>query len=156
MILTLALLLAQAAPAPAKPQCTAIDAALPADLAGWTKPGTAIDPGKAVEMPTMDPATIRLVGVPLPARPGRMAVQTITIATEGTYGIALDQPGWIDVYAAPKPPEGAIVQSSTTHGHGPDCSSIRKIVRYRLSPGTYQLVLSALQRPVAKVMLVKG
>jgi hypothetical protein len=75
----------------------------------------------------------------------------------GTYGLALDQKGWIDVYAAPpagRPSDSAL--ASTSHGHGPACSTIRKIVRYRLALGAYQLVVSGLDRPQAKVMLVSG
>ena len=62
----LALLLAQAA-TPCVP-----DTALPAPLAGWTERGASLDEGKAVTMAAVDPAAVRLVGVPRPKEGGRV------------------------------------------------------------------------------------
>ena len=143
-----ALLLAQAT---AAPSCPAKPAPLPADLAGWRATGAELASGKAVDVATMDPATVRLAGVPLPKQPGRMALQTVRIASAGTYGIALDQKGWIDLYRA-----GSMAAlPSAKHGHGPDCSGIRKIVRFTLTPGEYRVVVGGLAGQRAKLLLVK-
>ncbi len=144
-----ALLLAQAATP--QPACPATPVALPANLAGWRQTGADLASGKAVAVATMDPATVRLAGVPLPKQPGRMALQTVTIARAGTYGIALDQKGWIDVYRT----GDATPLKTAAHGHGPDCSGIRKIVRYALVPGDYRIVVGGLAGAQARLMLVK-
>ncbi|KQN25875.1 hypothetical protein ASE86_06690 [Sphingomonas sp. Leaf33] len=149
-----ALLLAQAVAAPAAapaPVCPAAPPALPADLGGWRSTGADLASGKAVSVPTMDPATLRLAGVPLPKQPGRMAIQTVRITTAGTYGIALDQKGWIDLYRL-----GTMTAlPSARHGHGPDCSGIRKIVRYDLTPGQYRVVVGGMAALTARMMLVR-
>ncbi|RYG77424.1 MAG: hypothetical protein EON59_17290 [Alphaproteobacteria bacterium] len=124
-----ALLLAQTAPA-----CTAMDANLPAPLAGWAMTHKGLMLGHAGTLDATD---------------GK-ATTDFRIDTAGTYGIALDQPGWIDVAA-----KGGAALVSVKHGHGPDCSTIRKIVRFELKPGAYTLTLAKLTKPVAKVMLVR-
>lgn len=132
MLIAAALLLAaQTAPAPV---CTAMDVNLPAPLSGWTMTHAGLMLGHAGT---------------LAARAGGAATD-FTIATAGTYGIALDQGGWIDVA-----PKGGKPLTSVKHGHGPDCSTIKKIVRFDLQPGTYTLTLAKLTAPTAKVMLVK-
>lgn len=151
MLLAAALLLGQAAPAAQTTACKATDASLPAALAGWTAPSDAFVPGKAVELDTIDAATLE--GLPAGAKPGKAATIGFRIAAAGTYGVALDQPGWIDVLPGT---EGGKPIESSAHGHGPDCSTIRKLVRFRLAPGVYRLYVSALARPRAKVMLVAG
>ena len=131
MLLAAALLLAQTAPA-----CHGADDTLPAALIGWNQamPHPGLMLGHAG---TLD-AT------------GGKATTDFRIDTAGTYGIALDQPGWIDV----APTNGAALVS-VKHGHGPDCSTIRKIVRFELKPGDYTLTLAKLTKPQAKVMLVR-
>ena len=62
-----------------------------------------------------------------------------------------DQPGWIDVLPGA---EGGEALKSVAHGHGPDCSTIRKIVRFQLPPGSYRAVVSGLLQAKAKLMLV--
>ncbi|MFD1786873.1 hypothetical protein ACFSC3_04735 [Sphingomonas floccifaciens] len=146
-----AILLAQAATA-LPPACPNPPAALPADLGGWRATGEDLASGKAITVATMDPATVRLAGVPLPRQPGRMALQTFRVTTTGTYGIALDQKGWIDLYDV----RDMTALKSTRHGHGPDCSGIRKIVRFALTPGEYRVVVGGLAGAQAKLMLVRG
>ncbi len=144
-----ALLLAQATAAPA---CPAKPAALPANLAGWRGSATDVAAMKAVTVPTMDPATVRLADVALPKQPGRMALATVRVKTAGTYGIALGSKGWIDLYRV----GNRTPLVSTKHGHGPDCSGIRKIVRFALTSGEYRIVVGGLEGASAKLMLVKG
>ncbi len=147
MMLFAALLLLQAAPAAA--ECTATDVALPAGLKGWTRPATAFGVNQAVTLDAGD--VTKLAGIPAGAKPGGAVMIGFRIEAAGRYGIALDQRGWIDVVPGVS---GGEALKSTVHGHGPKCSTIRKIVRFDLKPGTYRLYLTGLEKPAAKVMLV--
>lgn len=141
-----ALLLAQASPAP----CPAIDAKLPPALAGWTAPVATLSPGKAITLEPVEKALVLLRDIKLPDTPGKIALTSFTVTKAGTYGLALDQKAWIDVY----PATGADALKSVAHGHGPQCSSIRKIVRFTLKPGRYRAMVSGIEKPAAKLMLV--
>jgi len=151
MMLFAALLLVQTAPAAQTTACKATDASLPAPLMAWTAPGDEFTPDKAVSLDTIDALTLK--SLPAGANPGKAATIAFRITAAGTYGIALDQPGWIDVLPGAA---GGSALVSTAHGHGPECSTIRKIVRYKLDPGSYRLYLTGLTQPKAKVMLVVG
>ena len=131
MLFAAALLLAQTAPA-----CHGADDTLPAALSGWRQT-------------TLHAGLMLGHGGRLDAVDGK-AVADFRIDTAGTYGIALDQGGWIDVS-----PVGGAPLVSVKHGHGPECSTIRKIVRFDLRPGAYVLTVTRLAKPVAKVMLVR-
>ena len=153
MLFAAALLLVQTAPAPAvqTTACKATDASLPTGLLGWVKPGDAFTPGKAVELDTIDAAALK--GLPAGSKPGKAATIGFRIETAGVYGIALDQGGWIDVLPGA---EGGAALTSVKHGHGPECSTIRKIVRFQLTPGLYRLYVSGLPGAKVKAMLVAG
>ncbi|UYY76585.1 hypothetical protein [Sphingomonas sp. R1] len=148
-MLVLALLLLQSAPAQATTACKASDAGLPTALAGWNAPGDKLATDRAVSLDTVDGATLN--GLSRDAKPGRAVTIAFKVTKAGTYGIALDQPGWIDVLPGG---EGGVPLPSVAHGHGPDCSTIRKIVRFQLSPGTYRVFASGLLKTKAKLMLV--
>ena len=127
--LLLSALLLQPAPA----ACPAQDASLPAALAPWRTPATAgatLQPGQAV---TASP------GAPL----------MLEIAEAGTYGVAIDQGAWIDVA------QNGTALSSAAHGHGPACSTIRKIVDFRLAPGRYTLTLSRTHAPTIRLLVIR-
>jgi hypothetical protein len=136
-----------AAPPAPTPTCTSYDAALPLALAAWTKPDGAFDTFGATTLVTTDPGSV----VP-PQKPGRVATVGFTIHKPGQYRIALDQPGWIDLARASDPAP----LKPVAFGHGPNCSTIRKLVAYDLSAGEYMLRVSGLARSSAKVMLVEG
>ena len=119
----------------AVPQCRSQDTRLPAPLAGWTRNGRGLDTGHAVTLHA--------------GRDGA-ATTTMRIRKAGRFGIALDQAGWIDV----APMRGKPL-ASTQHGHGPQCSTIRKIVRYQLRPGTYRVTVNRLKGTRARLMLVR-
>ncbi|MBX3594825.1 hypothetical protein [Sphingomonas sp.] len=144
-MLVAALLLAQSA----APQCAVPDGNLPPSLAGWTRPAEDLAPGGAVVVDTGD--TAKLSGVPAGAKAGRGAMIGFRVARAGRYGVALDQAGWIDVVAGTS---GGVKIASVAHGHGPACSTVRKIVSFDLAPGVYRLYLTGLATPRAKVMLV--
>lgn len=148
-MLLLALLLAQTVPAQATTACKATDASLPTALAGWTTPGDELVPDRAVSLATVDASTLK--GLPKGAKPGRGVMIEFRVAKAGTYGIALDQPGWIDVLPGAA---GGEPLKSVAHGHGPDCSTIRKIIRFELASGTYRAFASGLHQAKARLMLV--
>jgi hypothetical protein len=114
--------------------CKSYDTALPAPLSGWTRSGRGLDTGHAVTL----------------ARSGDAIRTTIRIRKAGTFGIALSEPGWIDV----APMRGKPLES-VAHGHGPNCSTIRKVVRYKLKPGTYRVTVNKLKATRARLMLVR-
>jgi hypothetical protein len=116
-------------------QCRTYDTALPRQLSGWTRNGAMLDTGHATTLRAGRDNTVRT---------------TVRIRRPATFGIALDQPGWIDVS-----PQRGKTLASAAHGHGPSCSTIRKIVRYKLRPGTYRVVVSRLKADRARLMLVR-
>lgn len=127
MILIAFALAAAAAP------CKTYDTSLPRDLAGWTRLGRTLDTGHAVLLPGR-----------------RKAAETsVTIRKGGTFGIAVDQQAWVDVYRGRGKPLAMASES-----RGPACSTIRKIVRYKLAPGTYRVTVTNMTADRARLMLV--
>ncbi len=142
------LALAQAA-APA-PDCSRPQP-LPAALSGWTASGDSLASGRALTLPAgQDAGLIALM--PAPSRPGGVAAVSFVAPRPGVYGIAVDQGAWVDVYQDRE--SGSTLLQSVAHGHGPPCSGIRKIVRFRLDGGVHILHLSGMTGPAAKVMLI--
>ena len=141
------LLLLQAAPA--APECPAADVVLPSNLSGWGVPGAEFGVNKAVTLEAGDLA--KLADVPAGTKPGGAVMIGFKVEKAGRYGVALDQRGWIDVVPGAS---GGEALKSVVHGHGPQCSTIRKIVRFDLQPGIYRLYLTGLDKPAAKTMLV--
>lgn len=78
------------------------------------------------------------------------ASRGLRIDSAGKYGIAADSKVWIDVIADGKP------LTSTDHGHGPDCSGIRKIVWFDLAAGTYEVALSKAAGPSVRLLVVRA
>lgn len=136
-----------------QPECAGPQA-LAADLAGWTRPDERLESLGAV---TLVPRVSQpmLDRLPRAGRPGGAAAISFQITTPGNYGVAVDQRAWVDVFAAvgdaALPPV-----ASVSHGHGPSCSGIRKIVRFSLSPGRYVLHVTGITGPSVRVMLVPG
>lgn len=57
----------------------------------------------------------------------------VDVKKAGRLIVALDAGAWIDLVQ-----NGATLKS-VTHGHGPACSGIRKMIEYDVTPGRYQL-----------------
>jgi hypothetical protein len=127
MILIALALTAAAAP------CKAYDTHLPYTLRGWTRMGQTLDTGHAMM---------------LPAR-GGSAETNVTIRKAGSFGIAVDSNAWVDVYRGRSK---ALTMASESRG--PACSTIRKIVRYNLVPGTYRVTATKVEGGRARLMLV--
>jgi hypothetical protein len=146
-----------AAPCPAGPA-----AALSPELSGWSAM-QGVDAGTSVASPptlaigrsaraTLVPAdSVRFAVAPdKPAAAGSTAgVFAFDVAGAGTYRVALDAGIWVDVVT------GGKALASVAHGHGPDCSGIRKYVDYRLTPGRYILQASGGRAPTLAVMVAK-
>jgi len=142
-------LMAPATPAPA---CAAQDADLPAELKGWTAKvplvaatgaeglaKAALTPGQAY-LSTLS-ATPSVTYLAQPEKPGGSVSHgglfSLTVPTAGTFVVALGTAAWIDLLK-----DGAPVVSAS-HGRGPTCSTLRKIVAFDLQPGRYVVQISA-------------
>ncbi|HUD29028.1 MAG TPA: hypothetical protein VMQ93_09170 [Novosphingobium sp.] len=156
LALTAALAVLGASPAAAQmehpaPACTA-PAALPAELASWRDPAplTAGRDRKGAAKAMLTPGQAALltlsrtpeVAYPLrPEKPGGTVsfggLASFTVKEAGTWRVALGSGAWVDVVKDGK------AATSVAHGHGPDCTGVRKMVDYQLSPGTYTLQLAA-------------
>lgn len=132
-------------------QCAA-PAELPAPLASWRNPAAlqasadrkramraVLTPGQAVTMALL--RTPDLSYSVRPAKPGGTVsyggLASFTVRQAGTWRVALGAGAWVDVVK-----DGKAV-TSIAHGHGPDCSGIRKMVDYALEPGRYTLQIAA-------------
>lgn len=156
--------LAQMEPATPTKACAPGPVALPEALAGWAKrsplpaaktlsgsararlvPGEAVD-AALIATPMVDYAT-------RPEKPGGSVsyggLFSFTIKEDGMYRVALGSGAWIDIIADGKP------VTSSAHGHGPDCSGIRKMVDFPLAPGDYVLQIAANGSPALPLMLAR-
>ena len=98
-----------------------------------------LTPGRAVTLALLPTPKVTY---PLrPEKPGGSVsyggLARFTVEQSGTWRVALGTGAWVDVV---KDGQAAI---SIAHGHGPQCSGVRKMVDYDLSPGTYTLQLAA-------------
>lgn len=95
--------------------------------------------GQAVTM-----ALLRTPDLSYSVRPAKLGgtvsyggLASFTVKQAGTWRVALGSGAWVDVVK-----DGKAV-TSIAHGHGPDCSGIRKMVDYALEPGRYTLQVAA-------------
>ncbi|MDO7835159.1 hypothetical protein Q4610_08855 [Sphingobium sp. HBC34] len=65
------------------------------------------------------------------AKEGHGGLFSLSLKQAARVGIALSGPAWVDVVT------GNAVVASVAHGHGPDCSGIRKIVWFDLPAGRH-------------------
>jgi hypothetical protein len=129
--------------------CTA-PADLPEALTSWRNPVPARAgdvQAKAVTLTPGEAVTLALLPTPQlrypvrPAKPGGSVsfggLASFTVTQAGTWRVALGSGAWVDVV------KDGNVMTSIAHGHGPDCSGIRKMVDYSLTPGRYVLQVAA-------------
>ncbi|MFT3996286.1 MAG: hypothetical protein QM667_02680 [Asticcacaulis sp.] len=107
--------------------------------------------GKPVKVTLLDSTrvTYKRARATPPATPTYSGVLSLKIAAAGTYGIAAGDGVWIDVVS-----NGQALKS-VKHGHGPDCSGIRKIVEFDLQPGDYEIRLLDNKAATLTVMALK-
>ena len=67
----------------------------------------------------------------------------------GTYRVALSSGAWIDLVRDGEP------VASTAHGHGPNCTGVRKMVDFPLTPGRYTLQLGANGEAEMRVLVAR-
>ncbi|HEU4959550.1 MAG TPA: hypothetical protein VFT56_04010 [Sphingomonas sp.] len=145
MLLPLALLVAQAAPAQACPT----PAALPARLAGWRQTAAQPTIGTAFVVAAADPATLRGLRAGEVARPGGAALVPFEVDGDATYRIALSDRAWADVVAGDK------VVAASAYAHGPACSGMAKLVDFPLKRGRYALHLTGISAPSIRVLITR-
>lgn len=156
--------LAQQTAAPA-PSCAAMDASLPAGFTDWNgkaalKTATAAEHlghvgvvalGKGYEASLLN--TPKVTFPVQPEKPGGSVafagLFTFTVETEGAYTVALSTPPWIDLL------EDGKAISPTSFGHGPECTSIRKMVVFPLKAGTHTLQVSGNGAATMKLLVAK-
>ena len=108
----------------------------------------AIPPGKNIALTLQSVDGVTLLPLPRKPAPGTFGgVYHVTIATAGTYRVALQNAGWIDLVRDGKS------LTSVGHTEGPTCSGIRKIVDFALQPGTYTLQLSGAKTPQMRILI---
>lgn len=140
--------------------CRAIAINLPQGMEGWARPAAAaagansakatlLAPGSAVHA-TLLPAS----GVTYAVRPEKPGAATshggvfaFDVSRAGRYRVALGSGAWIDVLRGTSP------VASATHGHGPACSTIRKMVDFDLTPGRHLLQIAG-SEPAAVTLMV--
>jgi hypothetical protein len=164
-LLALTLLQAQPMPmtGPAAP-CPAAPPTLAPELAGWTSPtplpaaSTAQELGLAT-LPIGHAATATLKAADrvafarppehAPAAGTSAGLFAFTVTEAGRYRIALGAGAWVDLVR-----DGQALPSAG-HGHGPDCTGIRKMVDFALQPGKYVLQVSGNPAPTIQLMVAK-
>lgn len=124
----------------------------------WTQSGTAMAGGTASTAPRLilgKPATATLrsgAQVQYAVPPGKNAPKsygglfTLAIKAPARIGIALSERAWIDAVT------GKTALPSVDHGHGPDCSGIRKIVWFDLAPGLHTIQIAGAVKPTIRIM----
>ncbi|MEP6867814.1 MAG: hypothetical protein ABJA20_04800 [Novosphingobium sp.] len=73
----------------------------------------------------------------------------IVVREAGTYRVALGSAAWIDVVT------GKRGLMPVTFGRGPDCTGIRKMVDFVLTPGRYTLQIAANGTPDVTVLVAR-
>ena len=146
-------------PSPAK--CTA-PAELPESLAGWTAPSPlkAASSEEDLAQSTLvldEAADLTLHPTPevkyliRPEQPGGSVsyggIVSFTVEKPGTYRVALATAAWIDIL------RDGLAATSVAHGHGPDCSGIRKMVDFDLEPGPNVLQIAGNGKPSLRVLV---
>lgn len=143
--------------------CSVARYALASDLAAWGQQSPAVAAktkrglkaavlavGKAVRADLAPTGDVKYVLRPeKPGGPGSYGgLFALDIVEAGDYRVALGAGAWIDMVR-----DGKAVES-VGHAHGPDCSGIRKMVDFALTPGRYILQIAASGEPGIGVLVV--
>lgn len=146
------------------PACATTDTAIPAEWSGWTAKGAVRAATKAGDAAKAELTVGRSQAADLnptpdvkyvirPEQPGGTVshggIFELKVDKAGRYAIALSSAAWIDVL------KGSKAQESVAHGHGPDCTSIRKVVDFDLAPGRYLIQIAGNADPKMTLMVLK-
>lgn len=154
------MMMAAAMPMAGMDHAPAVCPAVPAELVGWARMTDVTAGGNATGAPML---TIGVgarasllptpkVAYPLPPeKPGDPAgsggLFAFAVPVAGRYRVALGSGAWIDVV------RDGIAVTSAAHGHGPDCSGIRKMVDFDLRAGRYLLQIAGNAGPTLPLMV---
>ncbi len=164
MLATALALAPMGARAQAPVACAAIDQGLPAPFAGWSAKAPLASAAKVADLSKallvigqgadadLHP-TSEVAYAALPEKPGGSVSHggmfSLVVSQPGVYAVALGSGAWIDLL------KGKVAVESVAHGHGPDCSSIRKVVDFQLGPGRYVVQVSADAEPKLAIMIAR-
>jgi hypothetical protein len=142
------------------PTCTAMVA--PTDeYASWSQPkpitagrdvstAAVLTPGAAAQVALASTPDVHYAQ--RPEKPGGSVsyggLLALDIGVRGKYRIALGSAAWLDVIGKDGPLQSA------AHGHGPDCTGIRKMVDFSLDPGRYLIQIAANGAPTVIVLAI--
>lgn len=165
----IAMLLATVAPvntqeataAQATASCPAAPTSLPPELSEWVAMAPvnaapavagaiALPIGSSVKA-TLTPSKVRFAAKPekTPASGSYNGIFALNVTVGGRYRVALGSGAWIDLV------KGRKSLTSVAHGHGPECTGIRKMVDFDLAPGKYTLQISGSSEPTTGVMVTR-
>lgn len=113
--------------------------------------GSAIAVGEAVRLSLLPTPQVRY---PVrPEKPGGSVsfggLLRLDVIEAGTYRVALASAAWIDLVRDGK------ALSSGAHGRGPECTGIRKMVDFQLTPGRYTLQIAANGEAETRVLVAR-
>ena len=140
--------------------CPTTSAALPAGMEDWATPTpvkAGATPDKATRLTLGTAATAALLPTPSvtyalrPEKPGGSVSSgglfAFEVSAAARYRVALGSGAWVDVL------QGTSAAVSVAHGHGPACSTIRKMVDFDLQPGRYLLQVAGNGTPSLPLMV---
>ena len=146
------------------PGCAAMDATLPAGLEDWNGGSVLPTLRNATDVSDLKLTlgkgyvaslgrTTSIVMAVEPEKPGGSVsysgVFHFNIETTGNYAVALSSAAWIDVVE-----DGKAVEP-LSFGHGPECTTIRKMVIYSLRAGQHVLQIAGNGAATTKLMVAK-
>lgn len=138
--------------------------ALPPELAGWAKgkpvaaatnasdlPRSIVPIGRRADLALSPSAKVVFAVTPgkAPAATTNSGFARFTVATAGTYRVALGTAAWITIAK-----DGAVLQS-LAQKHGMACAGVRKMVDFALTPGAYVLQIEGAHDTVAPVLIAQ-
>jgi len=149
---------------PQSPACAAMDQSLGDGLGAWrskadlSAAASAGDLAKS-ELKIAAAAKVALLQTPKvdypapPEKPGGSVshggLLGFMVKEPGTYRVALSTPAWVEVVKDGK----SIAPAS--FGHGPECTTIRKIVEFPLGAGAHVLEIAANAENTVNVLVVR-
>ena len=149
----------------ATPACAAMDAALPAGLEDWNRGTPLKTVSKAGELGDTlvtvgkgyTAALGRTTSIYMPVAPEKpggsvsySGLFAFTVPQAGNYTVALSTAAWIDVI------EDGKALEPLSFGHGPECTTIRKMVVYPLKAGQHVLQIAGSGAETAKLLVAKA
>ena len=131
-----------------QPACAALDRHLDGGLEAWRSKANLTAAGNATQLARAElklGVAVKAILVPTrdidyPVRPGKPGgsvsyggLFAFNVVETGTYRVALSTPAWIEVVK-----DGKSIPVAA-FGHGPECTTIRKIVEFPLGVGAHVL-----------------